>query len=145
MIPTLLLDWRLWLTLGFAGLLVWVSIERSRVASKTAELAAAAAARDAALNANVGLADAIDRLNAFHARAIETIAADQKRALERAKTAAAIKGKIHAAPASDDGPVAPVLWGFVDGLRDLRAGGGLPRQAGPAGDPRTAPGVPARP
>ena len=112
------------LALICAGLYGWVTFERLRVERVQAEVAAAADRVDH-LNQQVKNAKTLNEMNVAELKAMkdEAIkwqkAAVQYETLARQRRARINKLIVEAsnAPASDDGPVAPVLERVLDGLR----------------------------
>jgi hypothetical protein len=112
------------LALVCAGLYGWVTFERLRVEKAHAEISAAADREDH-LKQQVKNAKTLNEMNVTELNAMKAEAFKWQKAAVAYETLAwqrrarinSILKEVHNAPASDDGPVAPVLERVLDSLR----------------------------
>jgi hypothetical protein len=111
-----------WKLIGIAlaalAIMSMVGMGIHTIRTQAADLATMTDQRDTAVAAAKTNAEAIEKLKRQHARDMAAIVDDQTKAKERAARSDSIKKEIANAPASDDGPVAPVLRSTLSRLRN---------------------------
>jgi hypothetical protein len=118
----------LWAGVGVLALFAGgaLTVQHYRLEARDAELALRREELAAATRANASLVEAMERRDQWQARQLAAFSKERQEALSRAATAVQIKETIRHAPPTDNAPLAPVLRGAIDRLRELGAPGPRP-------------------